>query len=146
MGDEGCAPDRGRGGGGRGVGGGREGGGCVWGKGCGGGVGKRFEEGERQRYGGDGRKFAPLLALENQDTEIDALINSFNTAVTDTANNIVRKHRPAKKPWVMDNILNLCDKGRELKQKKNTNEGAKRYREVNQQVKKKAKKGKGDMD
>ena len=48
----------------------------------------------RARTGG---KFAPLLALENQDTEIDALINSFNTAVTETAN-ILGKHRAAKKP------------------------------------------------
>ena len=32
-----------------------------------------------------GRKFAELLALKNKDTEIDALINSFNTAVTETA-------------------------------------------------------------
>ena len=85
-----------------------------------------------------GGKFAPLLALENQDTEIDALINSFNTAVTEKANNILRKHRPAKRPWVMDNILKLCDKWRELKQKKNTTEGAKLYREANQQVIKKA--------
>ena len=29
-----------------------------------------------------GRKFAQLLSFENQDTKIDALINSFNTAVT----------------------------------------------------------------
>ena len=72
-----------------------------------------------------GGKFAPLLALEYQDTEIDALINSFNTAVTETANNILGKHRPAMKPWVTDNILNLCDKRRELKQKKNTTECAK---------------------
>ena len=57
-------------------------------------------------------KFAPLLGLENQDTKIDALINSFNTAVTETDNNILGKHRPAK-PWV--NILKLCDKRRELK-------------------------------
>ena len=85
-----------------------------------------------------GGKFAPLLALENQDIEIDALINSFNTAVTETANNFLGKHRPAKKPWVTDNILKLCDKRRKLKQKKNTAEGAKLYREANQQVKKKA--------
>ena len=83
-------------------------------------------------------KFAPLLALKNQDTKIDVLINSFNTAVTETANNIVGKHRPAKKPWVTDNILKLCDKRRKLKQRKNTTEGAKLYREANQQVKKKA--------
>ena len=49
-----------------------------------------------------GGKFAPLLALENQDTKIDALTNSFNTAVTETANNILGKHRPAKKPWVTE--------------------------------------------
>ena len=59
-------------------------------------------------------KFSLLGALENQDTETDALINSFNTAVTETANNIFGKHRPAKKPWVTDNILKLCDKWREL--------------------------------
>ena len=79
-------------------------------------------------------KFAPLLALENQDTEIDALINTFNTAMTETANNILGKHRPAKKPWVTDNILKLCDKQRELKQKKNTTEAAKLYWEANQQL------------
>ena len=83
-----------------------------------------------------GGKFAPLLVYENQDTEIDALITSFKSAVTETAKTILGKHRPAKKPWVTDNILKLCDKRRELKQKKNTTEGAKLYREANQQVKK----------
>ena len=43
-----------------------------------------------------GGKFAQLLALKNQDTEIDALI--FNTGMTETANDILGKHRPAKKP------------------------------------------------
>ena len=65
-----------------------------------------------------GGKFTPLLALENQDIETDALINSFNTAVTETANNVPGKHRPAKKPWVTDNILKLCDKRRELRQRR----------------------------
>ena len=64
------------------------------------------------------------------------MINSFNTAVTETANTILGKHRPAKKPVVTDNTLKLCDKRRGLKQKKNTTEGAKLHREVNQQVKK----------
>ena len=81
-----------------------------------------------------GGQIAPPLALENQDTKIDALINSFNTAVTETANNILGKHKPAKKPWVMDSILKVCDKQRELKQKKNTTEGANLYKEANQQV------------
>ena len=56
--------------------------------------------------------------------------------MSETANNILGKQRPAKKPWVTDNILKLCDKRRELKQKKNTTEGAKLYREANRQVKK----------
>ena len=56
--------------------------------------------------------------------------------MTETANNILGKHRPAKKPWVTDNLLKLCDKWRELKQKKNATEGAILYGEVNQQVKK----------
>ena len=55
--------------------------------------------------------------------------------MTETANNILGKHRPTKKPWVADNIPKLCDKRRELKQKKNTTEGEKLYREANQQVK-----------
>ena len=37
-------------------------------------------------------KLAPLLALENQNIEVDALINSFNTAETEAANNILGKH------------------------------------------------------
>ena len=45
-----------------------------------------------------GGKFGLLLTLDNQDTEIDDLINSFNTALTETANNILGKKRPAKKP------------------------------------------------
>ena len=89
------------------------------------------------------RKFAPLLALENQDTETDALINSFNAAVTETANNILGKHRPAKTTWVTNNILNLCDKRRELKQKTHTTKGAKLYTEAKL---KRHEKIQGDMD
>ena len=89
-----------------------------------------------------GGKFAPLLGLENQDTEIDALTNSFNTAMAETTNNILGKPRPAKKPWITGNILKLCDKRRELKQKKNTTECAKLHREANQQVKKGMRKAK----
>ena len=60
-----------------------------------------------------GGKFAPLLVLGNQDTGIDSLINRCNTTVTETANDILGKHRPTKKPWVADDILKLCDKRRD---------------------------------
>ena len=53
--------------------------------------------------------------------------------MAETAKAILGKHRPAKKPWVANDILKLCD--REQKQKKNTDEGAKIYREANQQIK-----------
>ena len=62
--------------------------------------------------------------------------------MTETANNILGKHRPAKKLWVTDNTLKLCDKRRELKQKNNTTEGEKLYREANKQVKKGMRKSK----
>ena len=39
-----------------------------------------------------GEKFAPLLVLDNQDTKEYDLITSFNTAVTETANNILAEH------------------------------------------------------
>ena len=42
----------------------------------------------------------------------------------------------------MDNILELCEKWRQLKQKKNTTEGAKLYREANRQVKEDMRKAK----
>ena len=89
-----------------------------------------------------GGKFAPLLALENQDTEIDALINSFNDAVTETADNTLDKHQPAKKHSVMENMLKLSYKRRELKERKNTTEGAKLYREANLKVRKDTRKAK----
>ena len=77
-----------------------------------------------------GGKFAPLSVLDNQDTKVDTLINSFNTAMTETVSDVFGKHRPTKKPWVTDGILMLWDNCRELKQKKNTDEGAKLYREA----------------
>ena len=92
-----------------------------------------------------GGKFAQLV-LENQDTEIGALINSLDTVVTETANNILGKHRPAKKPWVTDNMLKMCNEGRELKQKKNTTDCVKPYREANPANLKSHEKSKEDMD
>ena len=36
-----------------------------------------------------GGKFAPLLVLDNENTEVDTLINGFNTSMTETANGIL---------------------------------------------------------
>ena len=65
-----------------------------------------------------GGKFAPLIALDPDNTNMDTLIDTFNTTVTETANEILGKHRPVKQPWVTADILDKCDKRRELKNTK----------------------------
>ena len=44
-----------------------------------------------------GGKFAPLTIMSNDDTDIDSMIATFNTAVTETASEILGKHRQQKK-------------------------------------------------
>ena len=44
-----------------------------------------------------GRRFAPLTIMSNEYTDIDSMITTFNTAVTDTASGILGKHRQKKK-------------------------------------------------
>ena len=89
-----------------------------------------------------GGKFAPLLMLDAEDTDMDTMVDTFNTAVTDTANEILGKHRPVKQPWVTADILALCDKWRELKKEKKETEGAKQYRAISRDIKKSMKKAK----
>ena len=58
-----------------------------------------------------GRRFAPLTIMSNADTDIDSMITTFNTAVTETASEILGKHRQKKKkPWITAENLDLCDK------------------------------------
>ena len=40
-----------------------------------------------------GGRFAPLTIMSNEDTDIDSMITTFNTAVTETAIEILGKHR-----------------------------------------------------
>ena len=44
-----------------------------------------------------GGKFAPLTIMSNEDTDIDSMITTYNTAVTETASGILGKHRQKKK-------------------------------------------------
>ena len=81
-----------------------------------------------------GGKFAPLILLENENNYIDTVITAMNIAVTETANEILGKHRRIKKPWVTSDILDLCDKRRELKKKKGDTEGRERYKKVNTEI------------
>ena len=70
------------------------------------------------------------------------MINAMNIAVTETANEILGKHRRIKKPWVTSDILDLCDKRRELKKKKGDTEGRERYKKVNTEIRNILKKAK----
>ena len=81
-----------------------------------------------------GGKFAPLTIINNEDTDLYSMITTFNTAVIETASEILGKHRQNKKPWVTAETLELCDKNFEP-------EGSEKNREVNN-IKKCMKKGK----
>ncbi len=68
-----------------------------------------------------GGRFAPLSIMSNKDTDIDSMITTFNTAVTETASEILGKHRQKKqqqKNWITAEILDLCKKRGELRKKK----------------------------
>lgn len=89
-----------------------------------------------------GRKFAALSLLD-PDMDLDTLTNSFNKSVIDSTKEVLGKHRRVKKPWVTGEILDLCDKRRELKAKnRNDVQGSTQYREVNQKIKKEMKRQK----
>ena len=56
------------------------------------------------------KKFAPLTIMNNEDTDIDSMITTINTAVIETASEIHGKHHQMKKPRVTVEILDPCDK------------------------------------
>ena len=89
-----------------------------------------------------GGKLAPLIGLSDMD--MDTMITTYNTAVTDAASEILGKERRRKKPWVTKDVLDLCDERRDLKKKRYEAEGAKEYREANRRVQKAVKKAKED--
>ena len=89
-----------------------------------------------------GGRFAPLTITSNEDTDTDAMITTFNTAVTETASEILGKHRQKKKPWITAEILDLCDKRRVFRKKRFEPEGSEKYKEVNNNIKRCMKKAK----
>ena len=56
---------------------------------------------------GFGLKFAPLAIMSSENTDMDTMITTFNTAVTETASEILGKHHQKEKPWVTAEILDL---------------------------------------
>ena len=80
-----------------------------------------------------GGRFALLTIMSNEDTDIDSMISTFNTAVAETASEILGKHRPKKKPWITADILDLCDKRREQRKKRFEPEGSEKIQGSEQQ-------------
>ena len=78
-----------------------------------------------------GGRFAPLTIMSNEDTDMDSMITTFSTAVTETANEVPGKHCQKKKTWVTAEILDLCNKRKELTKKRFKPKGSEKYREVN---------------
>ena len=52
-----------------------------------------------------GGKFAPLIGLSIEDMDIDPMITTYNTAVSDAASEILWKERRRKNPWVTKDFL-----------------------------------------
>ena len=73
--------------------------------------------------------------MNNKDTDIDSMITTFNTAVTETASEIPGKLHQKKtttaKLWVTAENLDLCDKRTEQRKKSFGPEGSEKYKEVN---------------
>lgn len=83
-----------------------------------------------------GGKFAPLLLLDDDGTDADTFIETFNAAVIEMANEVLGKKQTTKKLWVTPDLLKLCDERRDLKKTKyESDEGADKYRQADKQVK-----------
>ena len=83
-----------------------------------------------------GGNFAPLTIMNNEDIDMDSMITTFNTAVTETASEILGKHRQKKKTTLVTaEILDLRDKKRELRKKRFAPKESEKYKEVNNNIK-----------
>ena len=73
--------------------------------------------------------------MDNEDTDLDSVITTFNRAVIETESEILGKHRQKKKSWVTAEILDLCDKRTELRKKRFEPGGSEKYKEVKNNIK-----------
>ena len=62
-----------------------------------------------------GGRFAPLTNMSNEDTDTESMIITFNTAVTETASEILGKHNQktatTTKPGALQKFLICATKG-----------------------------------
>ena len=58
-----------------------------------------------------GEKVAPLIGLRDEDMDINSMITTYNTAVTDASSVILGKEYGRKKPWVTKDVFDLWMRG-----------------------------------
>ena len=81
-----------------------------------------------------GGNFAPLIIMDNQDTDLDSMITTFNIAEIETALRSLANNVRRRKTRVTAEILDLCGKRRELRKKRFEPEGSDKYKEVNNNI------------
>ena len=54
-----------------------------------------------------GGKYTPLIGLRDEDMDINTMITTYNTAVTDAASEILGNKCRMKMPWVTRDVLDL---------------------------------------
>ena len=87
-----------------------------------------------------GGKFAALSLLDNV---IDTMSGNINHVLLSAAEEILGPHRRKNKPWVTNDILDLCDKRRESKKRKHLDEEERiLYQQANTEVRKGMRKAK----
>ena len=82
--------------------------------------------------------------MRDDGIDKDSMITTYNTAVTDTASEILGKECRRKKVWVTRDVVDLCDDRRNLKKRRYEEEEAKKYRNANKRVQNALKKAKED--
>ncbi|XP_068229351.1 uncharacterized protein [Palaemon carinicauda] len=82
-----------------------------------------------------GGKFAPLLTLE-EDHSAELLTAKFNKVRIESANETLGNVRRKTQRWVTNEIMDMCNKRRELKKNKTTHIGTTEHREINCKIRK----------
>ncbi|GFR92330.1 craniofacial development protein 2-like [Elysia marginata] len=87
-----------------------------------------------------GGKFAALTLIDN---DVDTMANSLKEVLVSTAEEVLGRKRRTIQPWVTNEVLDLCDKRRELRKRKfGSNRAMENYQLANKAVRKKMKEAK----
>ncbi|GFR64464.1 craniofacial development protein 2-like [Elysia marginata] len=87
-----------------------------------------------------GGKFAALTLIDN---DVDTMANSLKEVLASTAEEVLGRKRRTIQPWVMNEVLDLCDKRMELRKRKfGSNVAMENYQLANKAVRKKMKEAK----